>query len=308
MSLLQTGCSKKGVNINARNSPLKSNSSCSSFTVLPDDETDIDEYIIVSDEGNSASNEVWLFLDGGPAGDLSNCNPLKDFPNSGEKILVQVHQVLSYNNGLYDCEFSIEQLSRESDIDVEILDRVVRHFKGQNKQVFVFSHSYGGFVTARYLWKKGPAGADKYIITGARLNIQENVWRGLLKAEHWHFPTAPYDTPVKSDEQPGTEPNTNKRHQEVELMLAGSMLKERYANHLHQTDLSKVIYVVGENDDQVGRLTTAEETFLTSKGATVVRLNANHSIIRPEHVGTICEEYAANPSTDCVAPAIGCGD
>ena len=32
-------------------------------------------------------------------------------------------------------------------------------------------HSYGAFLTARYLWRKGPA-ADRYLIMAGRLDMQ----------------------------------------------------------------------------------------------------------------------------------------
>ena len=35
----------------------------------------------------------------------------------------------------------------------------------------VVGHSYGAFLTARYLWRKGPGAADRYLIMAGRLDM-----------------------------------------------------------------------------------------------------------------------------------------
>ena len=47
----------------------------------------------------------------------------------------------------------------------------IEHFKAQDKQVVVVGHSYGAFLTARYLWRKGPGAADRYLIMAGRLDM-----------------------------------------------------------------------------------------------------------------------------------------
>lgn len=57
-----------------------------------------------------------------------------------------------------------QQVLAEMDLGVEILDRVIRHFKAQKKRVVVFSHSFGTFVLPLYLMLKGPDAADGHVI------------------------------------------------------------------------------------------------------------------------------------------------
>ena len=272
------------------------------MTKLPTDTTDIAG--LITDYGDPSSSEVWLYENGGPVGELGSCNLVRDFPDSDNKYLIQVHQALTYNNKLYDCDLSDEQLSAESDINVEILDRVIRHFKAQGKRVLVFGHSYGSLTLNRYLWKKGPNAADKYILMGGRIDVPEAMWQGLSRGEYWYYPD-PYNTPVKHpDEQPGLLPGTSKRRQGLEMRLAGNIGKERYSNLLATTDLSKVIYAVGEEDDAVGILSSAEQTFLEGRGAIVIRIpSGDHdSMLFPANAVTICQEFALDPSSDCPTP------
>ena len=44
-------------------------------------------------------------------------------------------------------ELSFEELQAEVDVSIEILHRVIEHFKAQGKQVVVVGHSYGAFLT-----------------------------------------------------------------------------------------------------------------------------------------------------------------
>ena len=96
------------------------------------------------------------------------------YPGHDAVLLVQVHQTLTINNDLVSRhrELSFEELQAEVDVSIEILHRVIEHFKAQGKQVVVVGHSYGAFVTARYLWRKGPGAADRYLIMAGRLDMQ----------------------------------------------------------------------------------------------------------------------------------------
>ncbi len=59
--------------------------------------------------------------------------------------------------------------------------------------------------------------------------------------------------------------------------LAADLDHKRYTDLLANIDLSNVIYIYGKMDKQVGRLSVAEQTFLESKGATVIVGEGDHS-------------------------------
>ena len=257
------------------------------LTRLPDDVTEL--YEIVPD-GAADSDTVWLFSQGGPIARLSSAHELTKFDGYGGKILVNVHQVQTYNPGLVDDERldSLARLQAEVDVSVEILDRVIRHFKDRGKRVVVFSHSFGSFVLPRYLALKGPGAADRYVIAAGRLDIESKMYESRLDAlfegdtvayfyEGGTTLTAVDLTELSADElgfelEDGMLP----RSERVFSAFQGTLGRHRYTELLAKTDLSKVIYVYGTMDMAIGGLTEAEIAFLESRDATVVAVNGGH--------------------------------
>ena len=158
-------------------------------------------------------------------------------------------------------ELSLEELQAEVDVSIEILHRVIEHFKAQGKQVVVVGHSYGAFLTARYLWRKGPGAADRYLIMAGRLDMQREVVEGVLAGQYYYFPDAVNPAPVPPYPVPITE------REILELRIMGATGHDRYTERLAGTDLSRVLYGYGSEDMIVGRLTEDEVGFLTSSGA-----------------------------------------
>ena len=156
-------------------------------------------------------------------------------------------------------------------MSIEILHRVIEHFKAQGKQVVVVGHSYGAFLTARYLWRKGPGAADRYLIMAGRLDMQREVVDGVLAGQYYYFP----DTmkPDAGAAVPGADHG------------AGDPGAAHHGSHrpttatrkrLAGTDLSRVLYVYGSEDMIVGRLTDDEAGFLTSSGSRVLAVQGGH--------------------------------
>ena len=151
------------------------------LTVLPDDVNSLFKTLSV---GNSESDTVWLAEQGGPESNLlpDEENVLTLFPGHEDKLLVNVHQVQTLNPDLFeDLRLnSIEKVQAEMDLSIEILDRVIRHFKNQGKKVVVFSESFGSFILPRYLASRGTAAADNYVIVSGRIDMNEIVYENRL--------------------------------------------------------------------------------------------------------------------------------
>jgi hypothetical protein len=219
--------------------------------------------------GNASGDTVWLYEQGGPSKELNN--DLDAFPNWDNYLIASVHQVLTYNNGLYDKDLTVSQGEQETDVNTEILQKVIQHFKGQGKTVFVIGHSYGAFVVTRYLSDKSSALADKYVILAGRLDIQQTLFEGLINKQYYYFPE--FTTPVL---HPTTQPISN--IDSTELFLGGIIMKPRYTQELSDKDLTKVIYAFANDDGSVGRLTSDEKNFLISKSVQVVEIETgDHS-------------------------------
>ena len=154
-------------------------------------------------------------------------------------------------------------------MSVEILRRVIDHFKSQGKRVVVVGYSYGSFLVARYLALQGPDGADRYVMMAGRLDMPQRFVEGALAGMLYHFPNA------ADPELSGRRPTTDQEF--IELRMAGATFHDRYTERLAATDLHQAVYVYGTADTVVGRLSDAEVRFLKENGSTViVAEGANH--------------------------------
>ena len=257
------------------------------LTALPDDVTDLYEPV---PGGAADADTVWLFSQGGPVPELDALD-LTEFPGHESRILANVHQVQTLNPALIEDTRldSVERVRVEMDVSVEILDRVIRHFRSRGKKVVVFSHSFGSFIVPRYLALKGPGAADRYVIMAGRLDIEREVWENRLgKLREGGTVTYAYGddgaTLVRidvADLPPGELGSTLEngmlpRSVRLASAFQGVLGMHRYTRLLARTDLSKVVYAYGTMDRAVGRLTADEVTFLESRGAEVIAVAGGH--------------------------------
>ena len=263
------------------------------LTALPDDVTRLYETV---PGGDPDADTVWLFSQGGPVTELDSGADLTEFPGHEDRILVNVHQVQTYNPGLIDDERldSVARVQAEMDVSVEILDRVIRHFKARGKRVVLFSHSFGSFIVPRYLALKGPGGADRYVIMAGRLDIERKMYENRLSKLHDGSTVAYYyeggttltridladdpDAPLRDDMLP--------RWLRMQAAFQGALGRHRYTRLLAGADLSKVIYAYGTMDAEIGRLTGDEIAFLESKGAKVFAVEGGHGSMLDEPAAT----------------------
>ena len=138
-------------------------------------------------------------------------------------------------------------------MSVEVLRRVIDHFKAQDKHVVVVGYSYGSFLVARYLALHGPDAADRYLLMAGRLDMPPKFVNGALAGMIYHFPNAV--NLELSDRRPTTD------QESIELRIAGATFHDRYTERLSDTDLRKAIYVYATADTVVGRLAEPETAF-----------------------------------------------
>jgi len=228
-------------------------------TVLSNDVSDL-----FFAEGNLEADTVWIYEQGGPSGILDEKN-LELFPNHDNVTKVYVHQVLTYNNSLYTSQLTELEAEKETDVNTEILHRIITHFKSKNKKVIVIGHSYGAFVVTRYLAHKGNSSADKFIIMAGRIDTEKVFYEGLISRQYLYFPD--YKTPTI---HPSIQPETEEER--TELLLIGTIVKPRYSQKLKTLNLNNLIYVYAKDDDAVGQLTESERQFLDSKQTKIVAI------------------------------------
>ena len=240
-------------------------------TRLPDDVTELFEVPPVA--ANPDADTVWIFEQGGPSHEITYevLIPFLSYRGHEDIHLVQVHQTLTLNHELAarHAPLSFANLQAEVDVSVEILRRVIDHFKSQGKRVVAVGYSYGSFLVARYLALQGPAGADRYVMMAGRLDMPQRFVEGALAGMLYHFPNAA--DPELVDRRPTTD------REFIELRMAGATFHDRYTERLAATDLHQAVYVYGTADTVVGRLSDAEVRFLEENGSTViVAEGANH--------------------------------
>lgn len=237
-------------------------------TPIPDDVTQLFRV-----SGNPDSDTVWIYEQGGPLHELTD-GPLSDFvnfPNPQALLYAHVHQTLTLENDLasrYE-ELSLADLKAEVDVSVEVLHRTISHFERQGKRVVVLGHSFGALLATRYLALRGPGNVDRFVIMAGRLDLPREVVDGVLNGVWHHFPGGGAPEP-----HPDLQPERDQDY--IELRILGAAAHNRNTERLAGTDLSRVIYVYGTADEQVGRLSEAEAAFLRSRGSTVITVEGGH--------------------------------
>ncbi len=162
----------------------------------------------------------------------------------------------------YEGEFSLEMAEKEVDNISEMLYRALAYFKEKGETTIVIGTSYGDYIIPNYLSTR-PSLADKYIIIAGRIDDNEQMLEQHLKGFNGEFEEDGI-TYVPEDENTDLSEYQESEIKEyrVKQLLKGAIGKPRYSQALADKDLSNVIYFYATNDQNVGRFTESEITFL----------------------------------------------
>lgn len=233
-------------------------------TVIPDNPLQL-----VNTVGDTNATKVVLYVQGGPVFDLST-QDLDAFTNDPQFLKAYVHQAQTLNPSLKDVDLTFDQAVAEDETSVDMLHKVIMYYKSLNKEVYVIGHSFGAFLLPKYLDKYGNQ-ADKMAILAGRLEMPDIVWQGFRDGTVYHFPNGVTPEMTTTDAEGGIFRTVAARR------LAAGFGMNRYTQLLSDVDLSNVIYSFSTADEPVGSLTAAEESFLTSKQVTVIKIQGgNH--------------------------------
>ena len=233
-------------------------------TQLPSDTSEL-----YSERRRTDNDTVLVYIQGGPKNVLTR-NNLTFLPNNLRYNQIQVHQVQTYNPTLIDSVLTAEAVKLETDVSIEIINRVIQYFKTRDKIVVVFGNSYGGWLLLRYLSIFGSNNADKFIITAARLDIESEVYNGLQQNISYIFPD--YITPAIA----GPQPRPGNTEDRLYALLKAVLGPDRNTQRLSSVDLSNMLFAYAEDDDLVGRLKQPEVDFLISKKVSIVASQGGH--------------------------------
>lgn len=244
-------------------------------------------------KGDPNSNKVIIYEEGGPTYESSSdeleFNPNNENSNASEDpgfanflkgyYRVYAHQALNVNNeACQSVEITMKQAEIENSVTVEILDRLIKHFKSQNKTVIVIGHSYGGLVITKYIAEKGNKTADKFLIMASRLDAQKVIGESFLKNTPYYFKNGITPTLDDRDEDDTTDLTVSRCP--ILYKVAGSIISERFTKKIKQNNLSNVMFVYSKDDTQTGDLLPNEKKFLEAKNVKVLEIpKGGHGIM-----------------------------
>jgi len=222
--------------------------------------------------GDPNQNTVILNAQGGPMTYL-NDEGLVDliFPSNTNGIIVGniVQRQMGFFPSFYSKDISEIDAKEIIDNSVDDLALVIRHFKSQDKQVYVMGQSYGGFLIQELISKYGSDLADQYLILGSRLIIEQeftDIWIGGNDA-FFDFNSTPSGVQTA---QVGSLVDQNLNR------LSGFIGQNNYIDKMENLDLSNLHYFHTPADEKVGPLTAAELSFLDEKGAKILQGEGDH--------------------------------
>ena len=128
-------------------------------------------------KGSSASEKLVLIVQGGPRTEIRESN----FEYIGNYFpLVYIHQAQTLDDfdkeGWNEKKFSWVQQERLVKKSVDILYKVIWHFKIQMKTIYVVGYSFGAFLVSEMLARYGNP-VDKVILMGGRLKVSKEAYK-----------------------------------------------------------------------------------------------------------------------------------
>lgn len=232
-------------------------------------------------KGTATKDTVIVYAHGGPTPSLDTQDAEESqFQNYYR---VYVKQAQHINQTIADNEITFDQAIAEDNISTEMYYKVLKHFKDEGKVVIGMSHSFGSFILPNVLATK-PNIADKVIIMAGRLDMPAIVWENFRDGNFYGFPDGVTPTADGGPAETGGDLSYTR--------LQAGLGKNRFTELLATKDITNVIYVFGTRDEAVGSLTAAEEQFLTTKNATVLKIdNGDHSsMFQPDALNAILGE------------------
>ncbi|MCH9649944.1 MAG: hypothetical protein K0U98_17035 [Deltaproteobacteria bacterium] len=235
--------------------------------------------------GNPASETVIVNAQGGPVPFLFT-DRLEEMLGLGATDLyaVNVHQAQTRAPSQFnDRPISFEEAKAFDTGSVRMLAEVVRGYKEAGKTVYVVGISFGAFVVQDLLATQGNL-ADGYLIVVGRLDMPQRAWHPFSEGRFAGFKDGVEIVDFASAEEAGMGGDGSEFVDGNMAKLAAGLGYKRFTDLLAEIDLSNVVYAYGRLDEQVGRLTQEEVSFLKERGATVLSGEGNHGATISEFV------------------------
>lgn len=233
-----------------------------------------DLYVAV---GNPDAGVVLVNTQGGPVPFLFSREQIPEafgLLDLDRVYLVSVHQSQTIDPAPFvDADITFEEAQTADAESVAMLAAVVDEFRARGKTVYVVGISFGAFMIQELLATQGNV-AEGYLIMVGRIDMPEAVWTEFAEGRTVGFADGVDVIEVTSEEAGmGGEGPVADRNM---ARLAAGLGHHRYSERLAAIDMANVVYVYGDLDEQVGRLSEAEVAFLNERGADVIRYDGGH--------------------------------
>lgn len=226
--------------------------------------------------GNPDADVVIVNTQGGPTTELFT-DELAGMVGSSDPqdaYVVTVHQAQTIDPSRFiEADIDFEAAKAADTESVRMLADVVDHFTAQGKKVFVVGISFGAFMAQDLLATYGNQ-ADGYLIMVGRLDMPESVWSEFSQGRTVGFVDGVEVVPVPIEDA-GMGAGSPEGDRNMARLAAG-LGHKRYTELLAEADLSNVVYVYGNTDEHLGRLTQDEIDLLIERGAEVVASPGGH--------------------------------
>ncbi|MCY4524718.1 MAG: hypothetical protein OXB84_08270, partial [Halobacteriovoraceae bacterium] len=297
MSIFLINCSKKGTNLNKIRSKDTSGSGVPGGDISINEE--ITRYYEVASGHNINSNVILLVSQGGPSSVLAS-RPYTDSSTGASESAPEFMNWYPYFNVVHVHQ--AQTLAKNSEVDgldarllsgdkiismaesrkaalksAEILYKVAKHFKDQEKTVYVLTHSFGSFVILHTLAYHENV-FDKIVVTAGRVDMPLTVVNAFKNRCGGTFAENAVDFTVKDCSEIQQMNIVEKNKLLSGLRLQAAFGENRYSRLLGNKNLDNLMYVYGSRDESVGKLSSSEITFLRNKDAVVLEKNSDHTL------------------------------
>jgi len=190
--------------------------------------------------------------------------------NTNEVIVANIRQnQISDSRSLYQSAITTSTADAINNQSVDDLAKVIRHFKSQNKKVYVFGTGFGGYLTQELIVRYGTDIADKYLIMGSRLKIENEFIEPWAEGKSTRMDYDATPTQITSYDEPlMVKANLNR--------LFAAIADQNYVELLERKDLSNVTYAFSDKDEIVGKLGSEEKSFLTEQNVRFIEAEGSH--------------------------------
>ncbi len=226
--------------------------------------------------GNFKSDIVVVNTQGGPETKLDD-ESLKETieaTKTSSALYVNVHQTQTSEPHLFTkTDITFSNAKKYDERSVARLKKVIDYFKKKKKKVYVLGISFGAFMTQELIADYGIDSADGYLIIAGRLDIDEDTWKPFSEGKRTTYvydQNGGYTINISKDNLSTQDRNMNR--------LAAGLGFNRYTERLKdEKDLSKIRYIYGTHDEQVGPLSKEEIKFLEDRNVGIGKnQGANH--------------------------------